>query len=63
LENVGRIPDVYIKNQKLEEQIQKLSKDLNEAKMVAEKAKSTWSLLKKEKQHHRMQHKRVKEEK
>jgi hypothetical protein len=49
LDDVGRIPDVYIKNQKLEEQVQKLQKDLNEAKMVAEKAKGTWDQLKKEK--------------
>jgi hypothetical protein len=49
LDDIGRIPDVYIKNQKLEEQVQKLQKDLNEAKMVAEKAKGTWDQLKKEK--------------
>jgi hypothetical protein len=46
---VGHIPDIYIKNQKLEEQVQKLEKDLNEARIVAEKAKSTWDQLRKEK--------------
>jgi len=33
----------------LEEQGFKLQKELNEAKMVAEKAKGTWDQLKKEK--------------
>lgn len=59
LEEVGRIPDVYIKNQILEEKIQKLQKELNEAKLIAEKARGTWDQLKREKQHHRMHHKRV----
>ena len=63
LDEVGRIPDVYIENQKLEERIQKLQKDLNEARRVAEKAKGTWDQLKREKQHHRMHHKRVLNEK
>jgi glucose-6-phosphate-specific signal transduction histidine kinase len=47
LDDVGRIPDVYIKNQKLEEQNQKLQKELNEAKLVAEETIATWEKLKK----------------
>jgi len=63
LDEVGRIPDVYIQNQTLKESINKLQKELNEARLVAEKTKSTWSQLKREKQHHRMNHKRVLNEK
>jgi hypothetical protein len=42
MQDVGHIPDIYIKNQKLEEQVQKLEKDLIEARMIATNAKSTW---------------------
>lgn len=43
----------------MEERVQKLEKELNEAKLIAEKARATWDQLKREKQHHRMHHKRV----
>jgi hypothetical protein len=36
---LGNVPDVYIKNEKLEEKVEALTAELNIAKITAEKAK------------------------
>jgi NAD(P)H-dependent flavin oxidoreductase YrpB (nitropropane dioxygenase family) len=38
-DNIGQVPDVYIRNEKLEEQIDYLKNELDKAKIVAENAK------------------------
>ena len=37
--DLGEVPDVYIKNEKLEEKIENLTGELDKAKILAEKAK------------------------
>jgi len=63
LEEVESIPQDYIENQKLEEKIDKIQKELNEARLTAKNARATWDKLKKDQQTHRMHHKRVLNEK
>jgi len=61
--DLGNIPDVYLKNDKLEEKIETLTSELNMAKIAAEKAKATWDKLRKERDFHKMHHSRVQQEK
>ena len=63
MDSVGKIPDVYIKNQRLEEQAALRQKELDKAKLDAERAKSTWDKLRKERDFHKMHHHRVQQEK
>lgn len=57
------MPDVYIRNEKLQEQINYLTNELDKAKIVAENAKSTYDKLRKERDFHKMHHHRVQQEK
>jgi len=63
LEMVGQIPNDYVENQKMEERIDQIQKELNEARLAAKNARATWDKLKKDQQNHRMHHKRVLNEK
>ena len=63
MDSIGKIPDVYIKNQRLEEQAALRQKELDKAKLDAERAKSTWDKLRKERDFHKMHHHRVQQEK
>ena len=47
-DQLGQIPDIYIKNEKLEEQIEYLKSELDKAKILTEKAKATYDKLRKE---------------
>ena len=58
-----KTPDIKIKNQQMEEKLDKLKSELHSAKISAEAAKATWDKLKKEKEYHMQHHKRVQEEK
>ncbi len=62
-EDVGVVPDIYLRNQDLDEQVKMLRGEVSRLKSVAEKAKSTWDKFKKERDFHRMHHKRVVQEK
>uniref|UniRef100_A0A7S3GHL0 Sperm-associated antigen 16 protein n=1 Tax=Palpitomonas bilix TaxID=652834 RepID=A0A7S3GHL0_9EUKA len=62
-EDVAVVPDLYLRNRQLDGIIQQLRKDLEKAQEVAEKAKNTWDKLRKERDFHRMHHKRVVQEK
>jgi len=57
------VPDLYVKNQKLADNIQKLRTNIEEYKDIANKAQSTFEKLKKERDYHRMHHQRVVQEK
>ena len=62
-ENIGNVPDIYILNQQLLDVISTLRSELRSARAIAEKATSTWDKFRKERDFHRMHHKRVGQEK
>ena len=57
------VPDVYAQNQRLEEASALLRVELAQATEVAAKAQSTWDRFRRERDFHRMHHKRVVHEK
>lgn len=57
------VPDVYQQNQELSEVVHKLKNDVQVYKDIATKARSTYDKLRKERDFHRMHHKRVVQEK
>ena len=62
-ENIGNVPDIYILNQQLQDVISTLRSELRSARAIADKATSTWDKFRKERDFHRMHHKRVGQEK
>ncbi|XP_056392038.1 sperm-associated antigen 16 protein isoform X5 [Hyla sarda] len=62
-EAVGFVPDVYASNQMLDSEIKSLKKEVETYKLAASKAKETLVKLQKERNFHRMHHKRVAQEK
>ncbi|KAJ3195929.1 Talin-1 [Irineochytrium annulatum] len=62
-EDVSIVPDVLLKNQELADSLQKLRVDVENYKEIASKARSTYDKLRKERDFHRMHHKRVVQEK
>lgn len=63
IKSLTPIPKIYLENQKLEEEAEELEKKLEEARLTAEKAKSTWDKLRRQKEHHKMHHHRIQQEK
>merc|ERR1719476_474106 len=57
------VPDDYARNQCLIEEVVLSRNELEKARMVAEKAKQTWDKFRKERDFHRMHHRRVVQEK
>ena len=57
------VPDVYQRNADLEEEVAALRKELGGAKSIASQATATWDKFRKERDFHRMHHKRVAQEK
>ncbi|KAJ3134696.1 Sperm-associated antigen 16 protein [Physocladia obscura] len=57
------VSDVYIKSQELADSLQKLRIDVENYKEIANKARATYDKLRKERDFHRMHHKRVVQEK
>ncbi|KAI8825224.1 WD40-repeat-containing domain protein [Fimicolochytrium jonesii] len=62
-EDITPVPDVYLRNQELADALQKLRVDVETYKDIASKARSTYDKLRKERDFHRMHHKRVVQEK
>lgn len=62
-EDVRVVPDIYVKNQQLDDIVSHLRQEVNKFKEAAEKAKQTFVRLRKERDFHRMHHKRVVQEK
>lgn len=58
-----RVPDIYVQNQQLEDSVAQLRLELAQAQDVAAKAQSTWDRFRRERDFHRMHHKRVVQEK
>uniref|UniRef100_UPI00398F17FD sperm-associated antigen 16 protein n=1 Tax=Pristiophorus japonicus TaxID=55135 RepID=UPI00398F17FD len=63
LQDVGFVPDVYTQNQLLENEVKNLKKDLENCKTTTNTAGETLIKLRKERDFHRMHHKRVAQEK
>ena len=62
-EDMGVVPDVYNYNQELNEQCNALRAEVNAQKAVVAKATATWDKFRKERDLHRMHHKRIGQEK
>ena len=62
-EDMGVVPDVYNYNQELNEQCNALRAEVNAQKAVVAKATATWEKFRKERDLHRMHHKRIGQEK
>ncbi|KFV63022.1 Sperm-associated antigen 16 protein, partial [Dryobates pubescens] len=61
--DAGLVPAVYTRNQQLEDENMQLRKDLENYKLAANKAKEAFLKMQKERDFHRMHHKRVLQEK
>eukprot|EP00879_Flechtneria_rotunda_P008325 GHRR01008719.1.p1 GENE.GHRR01008719.1~~GHRR01008719.1.p1 ORF type:complete len:596 (+),score=212.97 GHRR01008719.1:78-1865(+) len=57
------VPDIYSRNGELEEELSAMRRELAVARDVASRASSTWDKFRKERDFHRMHHKRVAQEK
>jgi WD40 repeat protein len=62
-EDIAPVPDVYIRNSELREQVTTMRKELEKAQFVAENTKGKWDKLRKERDFHKMHHQRVQQEK
>mmetsp|Transcript_21956 Transcript_21956/g.60940 ORF Transcript_21956/g.60940 Transcript_21956/m.60940 type:complete len:573 (+) Transcript_21956:173-1891(+) len=61
--DVGQVPDSYIHTRVLEDEVAILRQEVTEAKSIASKAHETWDRFRKERDFHKMHHKRVVQEK
>lgn len=57
------VPDIYLRNEELDAQAGVLREQVEKMRVVASKAESTWDKFRKERDFHRMHHKRVVQEK
>lgn len=62
-EDIGVVPDIYSRNHQLDQELKHLRSELERFKMAAMKAKENYVKLRKERDYHRMHHKRVVQEK
>jgi WD40 repeat protein len=62
-EDMSVVPDIYLRNQELDEQVTNLRREIERLQGIADKAKGTWDKFRKERDFHRMHHKRVVQEK
>ena len=60
---IAKIPDIYIQREKLESSVKSLRANLERMESVTERVKNTWDGLRKERDFHRMHHRRVLQEK
>lgn len=57
------IPDIYLRNEELDQQARQLREQVEKMKLVASRAQATWDKFRKERDYHRMHHQRVVQEK
>ncbi|KAL8588698.1 hypothetical protein ACOMHN_046470 [Nucella lapillus] len=62
-EDIGVVPDIYSRNSDLDSEVKFLKTEVNKFRNAALKAKETYVKLRKERDYHRMHHKRVVQEK
>lgn len=58
-----QIPAIYRKNQELSDELAVLQEELDEARIIAEKARSTYDKLRKQRDYQKINHRRVQQEK
>lgn len=63
LEDIPKVPEVYIQSEKIQQELSNIQKELDDAKISAEKAKSMFQKLKNEKENEKIKHRRVQQEK
>lgn len=61
--NLPEIPEIYRKNAELSDELACLQEELDEARIIAEKARSTYDKLRKQKDFQKINHRRVQQEK
>lgn len=61
--DLDHVPNIYLKNQRLEQQLKELNTEVEKTRALANKAQGTWNKFRKERDFHRMHHKRVVQEK
>lgn len=57
------VPDIYLRNEDLDQQARQLREQVEKMKQVAGRAQATWDKFRKERDFHRMHHQRVVQEK
>jgi sperm-associated antigen 16 protein len=57
------VPDIYLRNEELDSQARVLREQVDKMRIVAARAENTWDKFRKERDFHRMHHKRVVQEK
>nr|CCA16212.1 flagellar protein putative [Albugo laibachii Nc14] len=62
-DNAKLVPDIYLQNQMLDDQVCRLQSELAEAREITLKAKETWITFRKQRDLHKMHHYRVLQEK
>jgi len=62
-EDIGVVADIYQRNEELDDQVKRLRKEVQKAHNIADKARGTWDKFRKERDFHRMHHRRVVQEK
>ena len=61
--DMGTVPDIYLRNQQLGDELRNMQAEMTRQQEVASKAKATWDRFRKERDFHKMHHKRVVQEK
>ncbi|CAM9544188.1 unnamed protein product, partial [Chrysoparadoxa australica] len=62
-EHTSKVPDIYLRSQELAEQVASLRQQLGKMQRITERAQGTWDKFRKERDFHRLHHKRVVQEK
>lgn len=62
-EYASTVPDIYLRNQELDEKVSSLREQVEKMREIASKAQGTWDKFRKERDFHRMHHRRVVQEK
>jgi WD40 repeat protein len=62
-EDVGVVADIYQRNAELDESVKRLRREVSKSHTIADKARGTWDKFRKERDFHRMHHRRVVQEK
>lgn len=63
INDIGTVPEVYIESELIQEEIGNIQKELDDAKIYAEKAKSLYVKLDSQRQAEKIKHRRVQQEK
>jgi sperm-associated antigen 16 protein len=59
----SNVPDIYLRNEELDQQARALREQVEMMRQVSSRAQSTWDKFRKERDYHRMNHRRVVQEK